>query len=110
MSKYVKIDNITKNLAFEAMRYKDFADKELKEEGETQNYARLTGLADANKNAFDYVSKEIELHSLTWRDIQRIINIADRLCNDLEYDKIKAMGEEGYYTEILNSFNEEKQR
>ena len=42
---------------------------------------------------------------LTWQDIQRIVKIADNLCNNLEYDKVKRMGEEGYYTEILNQFN-----
>lgn len=42
---------------------------------------------------------------LTWRDVQRIVQIADNLCNNLEYDKVKRMGEEGYYTEILNRFN-----
>lgn len=42
---------------------------------------------------------------LTWRDVQRIVQIADNLCNNLEYDKVERMGEEGYYTEILNRFN-----
>ena len=45
---------------------------------------------------------------LKWQDIQRIVQIADHLCNSLEYDKIRDMGEEGYYTEILDRFNKEK--
>lgn len=44
---------------------------------------------------------------ITWRDIQTIVRIADNLLNSLEYEKIKKMGEEGYYTEILNRFNKE---
>lgn len=50
----------------------------------------------------------MDKEELTWRDIQSIVKIADRLCNSLEYDKIKKMGEEGYYTEILDRFNKEK--
>lgn len=45
---------------------------------------------------------------ITWRDVQSIVRIADNLLNSLDYDKIKKMGEEGYYTEILNRFNKEK--
>lgn len=45
---------------------------------------------------------------MTWQDIRRIITIANNLLNRLDYDKIKKMGEEGYYTEILNRFNEGK--
>lgn len=45
---------------------------------------------------------------LKWQDIQRIVQIADHLCNSLEYDKIRDMGEEGYYTEILNRFKKDK--
>jgi hypothetical protein len=50
----------------------------------------------------------MKANELTWRDMQRIVKIADHLCNSLEYDKIKKMGEEGYYTEILEQFNKEK--
>lgn len=42
---------------------------------------------------------------LTWQDIQRIVQIADNLCNSLDYEQVLRMGEEGYYTEILNRFN-----
>lgn len=47
----------------------------------------------------------VNASKLTWQDIQRIVKIADNLCNSLEYDKVKRMGEKGYYTEILNQFN-----
>ena len=50
----------------------------------------------------------MKANELTWRDMQSIVKIADHLCNSLEYDKIKKMGEEGYYTEILDRFNKEK--
>lgn len=46
-------------------------------------------------------------NELTWRDVQSIVRIAGNLLNTLDYDKIKKMGEEGYYTEILNRFNKE---
>lgn len=45
---------------------------------------------------------------LTWRDVQCIVRIADNLLNSLDYSKIKKMGEEGYYTEILNRFRKER--
>lgn len=54
---------------------------------------------------YEQAQKDLEL---SWRDMQRIVKIADYLCNSLEYDKIKKMGEEGYYTEILERFNKEK--
>lgn len=54
---------------------------------------------------YEQAQKDLEL---SWRDMQRIVKIADHLCNSLEYDKIKKMGEEGYYTEILEQFNKEK--
>ena len=44
-------------------------------------------------------------NELTWQDIQRIVKIADNLCNSLDYEQILKMGEKGYYTEILNRFN-----
>ena len=47
-------------------------------------------------------------NDLTWRDVQSIVRIAGNLLNTLDYDKIKKMGEEGYYTEILNQFNKER--
>lgn len=54
---------------------------------------------------YEQAQKDLEL---SWRDMQHIVKIADHLCNSLEYDKIKKMGEEGYYTEILERFNKEK--
>lgn len=47
------------------------------------------------------------MNELTWRDIQRIVQIADHLCNSLDYEQVLMMGEEGYYTEILKRFNEQ---
>lgn len=61
---------------------------------------------NAFENGYEQAQKDLEL---SWRDMQRIVKIADHLCNSLEYDKIKKMGEEGYYTEILNRFNNEKE-
>ena len=60
---------------------------------------------NAFENGYEQAQKDLEL---SWRDMQRIVKIADHLCNSLEYDKIKKMGEEGYYTEILERFNKEK--
>ena len=47
--------------------------------------------------------------TLTWQDIRTIVGISNQVLNTLDYDKIKKMGEEGYYTEILNRFNQTKQ-
>ncbi len=60
---------------------------------------------NAFEKGYEQAQKDLEL---SWRDMQRIVKIADYLCNSLEYDKIKKMGEEGYYTEILERFNKEK--
>jgi hypothetical protein len=57
------------------------------------------------EKGYEQAQKDLEL---SWRDMQHIVRIADHLCNSLEYDKIKKMGEEGYYTEILDRFNKEK--
>lgn len=43
--------------------------------------------------------------TLTWKDIRSIVQISNNLLNSLDYDKIKKMGEEGYFTEILNTYN-----
>lgn len=48
-------------------------------------------------------------NELTWQDIQRIVQIADNLCNSLDYEQVLRMGEKDYYTEILNRFNNTKQ-
>ena len=65
----------------------------------------VEGLKEEYKKGYEQAQKDLEL---SWRDIQHIVKIADHLCNSLEYDKIKKMGEEGYYTEILERFNKEK--
>jgi hypothetical protein len=49
--------------------------------------------------------KDMGKNELTWRDVQRIVQIADNLCNSLDYEQVLRMGEKGYYTEILNRFN-----
>lgn len=43
---------------------------------------------------------------LTWQDIRKIVQIADRFLNSLDYEQIMRLGEEGYYTEILKRFNQ----
>ena len=56
----VDADKLIESFSFDANRYKEYADKELREEGETKNYARLTGLADGFQRALDYVKKVME--------------------------------------------------
>ena len=50
------------------------------------------------------------MKNLSWKDIKRIVNIADDLidldCMDALPECCKT--EEGYYTEILNRFNDDK--
>ena len=50
-------DKLIQAFSFDVKRYKEYADKELKEEGKTQNYARLCGLADAYQRASDFVKQ-----------------------------------------------------
>lgn len=38
---------------------------------------------------------------LTWQDIRAIVRTHAALLNTLDYDKIRAMGEEGFYKEVL---------
>ena len=80
------------------MNYIHPDDKERSLECETAIAAYVKG--------YEQARKDLELF---WRDVQRIVQIADNLCNNLEYDKIRDMGEQGYYTEILNRFNNEKE-
>lgn len=54
------VDKLIKEFSFNANRYKEYADKELKEIGETQNQARLGGLADGYLRALEYVQKITE--------------------------------------------------
>lgn len=42
---------------------------------------------------------------LTWQDVQKIIQIANRRVNNLTYNEIKDLDEKGYYSAILNEFN-----
>ena len=56
----VDADKLISAFSFDAKRYKEYADKERREEGETQNYARLCGLADGFQRALDYVKKVME--------------------------------------------------
>ena len=56
----VDADKLISAFSFDAKRYKEYADKELGEIGETQNYARLCGLADAYQRATDYVKQLME--------------------------------------------------
>lgn len=56
----VDADKLIQAFSFDANRYKEYAEKEHREEGETQNYARLCGLADGFQRALDYVKKIIE--------------------------------------------------
>ena len=68
-----------------------------------------TNIQEERRNSFENGYEEcLKDSALKWQDIRRIITIANNLLNRLDYDKIKKMGEEGYYTEILNRFNEGK--
>lgn len=53
------VDKLIEELSFEAKRYKEYADKELKEIGKTNNYSRLTGLSDGILRAIDIVGRRI---------------------------------------------------
>ena len=46
---------------------------------------------------------------LSWTDIRRIVQIADSVCNSLDYEQIKNLGEEGYYTKILQQFKKDSE-
>lgn len=41
---------------------------------------------------------------LTWKDIKRIVNLADKVIEEEQY----LATEEAYYTEVLRRFNNEK--
>jgi hypothetical protein len=55
-----KADKLIEALTFEAMRYRGYADKELKEMGETHNYSRLGGLSDGIIRAIDIVKRRMQ--------------------------------------------------
>jgi len=65
------------------------------------NYIWYKHIEKPSKHKFPY-------DVLTWQDVQGIIRIADYLCNSLEYDKIIELGEEGYYTKVLDEFKERR--
>ena len=50
------------------------------------------------------------MNNLTWKDIKRIVNIADDLIDLDIQDKLPecCSSEEGYYSEILDRFNKTK--
>jgi len=69
------------------------------------------GSFDDVKNAFDIVMKE----KLTWKDIKRIVKIADDLIPCTPFVSVSEQifadefqSEEAYYKEILKRFNETK--
>ena len=61
-----------------------------------------------SRNVIECLFKPEKANQLTWKDIQAIVRIADSLLNSFDYEKVRKMGEEGYYTEILNQFNKQK--
>ena len=56
----VDADKLIESFSFDAKRYKEYADTERREEGETQNYARFCGLADAYQRASYFVKQAME--------------------------------------------------
>ena len=70
-------------------------------ESSTERIAYMDGYTQAEK--------DMKFYELSWRDVQSIIRIADNMCNTLDYEKVKRMGEEGYYSEVLKRFNDGKQ-
>lgn len=61
-----------------------------------------------SRNVIECAFTPEKANQLTWKDIQAIVRIADSLLNSFDYEKVRKMGEEGYYTEILNQFNKQK--
>lgn len=51
---------------------------------------------------------EVQRSELTWRDVRRIIDIADRLIEEKPEEELIAMGEKGLYEEVLRRFNERR--
>ena len=51
---------------------------------------------------------EVQRPELTWRDVRRIIDIADRLIEEKPEEELIAMGEKGFYEEVLRRFNERR--
>ena len=57
------------------------------------------------KRGFEQAEEELKL---TWQDVQRLIYIANLTLNSLDYEQIEKLGEEGYYTQILKRFLDDK--
>lgn len=53
---------------------------------------------------------EVQRPELTWRDMRRIIGIADRLIDEKPEEELVAMGEKGFYEEVLRRFNERRKK
>ena len=53
---------------------------------------------------------EVQRPELTWRDVRRIIGIADRLIEEKPEEELVAMGEKGFYEEVLRRFNERRKK
>ena len=108
MATYVNADKLIDEFKARHTHFSIQRDSEGHEMGETRTYARMCGLTDAFADAVAIVREHEELYGLNWRDIQRIVQIADNLCNSLDYEQIAKMRENGYYGEILRRFLEEK--
>lgn len=50
----------------------------------------------------------MKANELTWQDIELIIKIADNALDRIDRELLVKMGEVGYYTAILDMFNETK--
>lgn len=59
-----------------------------------------------DKHFRELTFEDAKPRELTWKDMRKIVRIADQMLNSLDYSQIMRMGEEGYYTEILNRFKQ----
>ena len=53
---------------------------------------------------------EVQRPELTWRDVRRIIDIADKLIEEKPEEELISMGEKGFYEEVLRRFNERRKK
>ena len=77
------------------------AEKDMKWEIDHREEAYMQGFKDGTDNA----------EVLTWKDVQRIVEIADGLLAKESHTEIllaEFQSEESYYQEILKRFNEER--
>lgn len=56
----VNANKLIELLSFDIKQYKEYADKERREIGKTQNYTRLCGLSDGLQMALNYIKKAME--------------------------------------------------